>query len=84
MHQCEFFLLRYVPDLVKDEFVNIGLVLSEAATSFSEVRFTSDWSRARCLNPDADIEILEAMYSDIRRLLVASGRRSIVRSVQPA
>ena len=25
--QCEFFLLRYVPDAVKDEFVNVGVVL---------------------------------------------------------
>ncbi len=27
--QCEFFLLRYVPDVVKGEFVNIGVVLLE-------------------------------------------------------
>ncbi len=30
MKQCEFFLLRYVPDVVKGEFVNIGVVLLEA------------------------------------------------------
>ena len=29
LKQCEFFLLRYVPDAVKDEFVNIGVVLME-------------------------------------------------------
>ena len=29
LKQCEFFLLRYVPDAVKDEFVNIGVVLVE-------------------------------------------------------
>ena len=28
--QLEFFLLRYVPDAVKDEFVNIGVVMIEA------------------------------------------------------
>ena len=27
--QLEFFLLRYVPDAVKDEFVNIGVVMVE-------------------------------------------------------
>jgi len=27
--QCEFHLLRYVPDAVKDEFVNLGVVLLE-------------------------------------------------------
>lgn len=73
MHQCEFFLLRYVPDLVKDEFINIGIVLSESTTNFADVRFTSDWSRARCLNADADIEMLEAMHSDLRRLVTEGG-----------
>ena len=29
--QCEFFLIRYVPDVVKGEFTNIGVVLRQAA-----------------------------------------------------
>src|SRR5262245_49625839 len=45
---CEFFLLRYVPDAVKDEFVNVGLVLLPGSGP-AEVRFTHDWSRVRCL-----------------------------------
>jgi Protein of unknown function (DUF3037) len=73
MHQCEFFLLRYVPDLVKDEFVNIGVVLSEPETNFTDVRFTADWSRARCLNAEADVEVLEAVRSDIRQFFSAGG-----------
>ena len=28
--QCEFSLIRYVPDVVKGEFANIGVVLREA------------------------------------------------------
>ena len=31
---CQFFLLRYVPDAVKNEFVNIGLVLRDGSTFF--------------------------------------------------
>ena len=33
--QLEFFLLRYVPDAVKDEFVNIGVVMTEPAANGS-------------------------------------------------
>ena len=63
--QCEFFLLRYVPDAVKDEFVNVGVVLYEpskagsAQAAFADVRFTRDWKRVRCLDPDVDVEMLE-------------------------
>lgn len=77
--QCEFFLLRYVPDAVKDEFVNIGVVLLEtggtggASAAFADLRFTADWSRVRCLDPAADVEMLEAVEADLRRGLSESG-----------
>lgn len=67
--QLEFFLLRYVPDEVKDEFVNIGLVMLEHGangSSFADVRFTRDWRRVRCLDPQADVEMLAALERDIR------------------
>ncbi len=38
MKQCDFFLLRYVPDAVKEEFVNFGVVLLERDPQFAEVR----------------------------------------------
>jgi hypothetical protein len=69
MKQCEFFLLRYVPDAVKDEFVNIGVVLLERENQFAEVRFTRDWSRVRCLDPQADTDTLQALESELRERL---------------
>ncbi|HXE07750.1 MAG TPA: DUF3037 domain-containing protein [Acidobacteriaceae bacterium] len=70
---CEFFLVRYVPDPVKCEFVNIGVVLREvpgeaatyAAPAETRVRFTRDWARVRCLDADADVELLEALEGEI-------------------
>jgi hypothetical protein len=67
---CEFFLVRYVPDPVKGEFVNIGVVLREAAGNpESRVRFTRDWARVRCLDADADLGLLEALESEIEARL---------------
>ena len=64
--QCEFSLLRYVPDAVKNEFVNIGVLLREAGrTDTTQVRFTRDWSRVRCMDPDADTAMLEAMEGEL-------------------
>ena len=63
---CEFHLLRYVPDAVKNEFVNIGVMLREAGrTETTRVRFTRDWSRVRCMDPDADTSLLEAMEGEL-------------------
>ncbi len=68
--QCEFFLIRYVPDVVKGEFTNIGVLLREAGRDDSAVvRFTRDWSRVRCMDADADIGLLEALEGEIAERL---------------
>jgi hypothetical protein len=84
---CEFRLLRYVPDAVRNECVHIGVILREATADNSgmtklgkaesgqvepgkiEVRFTRDWRRVRCLDPDADTALLEGMEGELRRRL---------------
>ncbi|MEO6982458.1 MAG: DUF3037 domain-containing protein, partial [Edaphobacter sp.] len=67
---CEFFLIRYVPDVVKGEFANIGVLLREAGSDADRpdsavVRFTRDWSRVRCMDADADLGLLEGLEAEI-------------------
>jgi hypothetical protein len=79
--QLEFFLLRYVPDAVKDEFVNIGVVMVESGANgggFAEVRFTRDWRRVRCLDPQADVEMLAALEREIRGQLATTRDREVL------
>jgi len=69
---CEFQLLRYVPDAVRNEYVHIGVILREQGSADPAqiaVRFTKDWRRVRCLDPDADTALLESMEGDLRRRL---------------
>ncbi len=67
LRQCEFYVLRYVPDVVKGEFVNIGVVLLETGEGeFTDLRLTRDWRRVRCIDPDVDIGLLEALEQDLR------------------
>jgi hypothetical protein len=63
--QCEFQIIRYVPDPVKNEFINIGVLLRAAGGERSELRFTRDWGRVRCLDPDADTQMLEALEIEV-------------------
>ncbi len=68
--QCEFFLIRYVPDVVKGEFTNIGVLLREPGRDATAVvRFTRDWSRVRCLDADADLGLMEALEGEIAERL---------------
>ena len=73
--QCEFFLIRYVPDVVKGEFANIGVLLREAGRDDSAVvRFTRDWARVKCMDADADIGLLEALEGEIGARLRSVGK----------
>lgn len=73
---CDFFLIRYVPDPVRNEFVNIGVMLRPLGTGAEGapgrphdpvVRFTRDWARVRCIDQDADIAMLEGIEAEMRR-----------------
>jgi len=81
--QCRFFILRYSPDAVKNEFINVGLVLLPPAGG-AQVRFTRDWSRVLCLDPEADVEMLQALESDLRSQLheMNGDRDLILRRIQ--
>lgn len=71
-HTLKMFLLRYVPNVAKDESVNIGLMM--VGGGFAEVRFASDWKRVLALDPDADIELLTALTLEIRGKLQTPGQ----------
>jgi hypothetical protein len=70
-HECEFQLIRYVPDRIRNEFVHVGVLLREQNAGPDgkqriELRFTHDWRRLRCLDPDADTALLEGMEGELR------------------
>jgi hypothetical protein len=69
LKQLDFYVLRYVPYVVREEFVNIGVLLFEPQPDgfgFADVRMTSDWRRATCFDQHIDIEVLQALEADIR------------------
>src|SRR6185437_8279560 len=85
---CEFQLIRYVPNTMRDEFVYVGALLREEPTpegkARMELRFTRDWRRVRCLDPEADIASLESMEGELRRRLADDVDGKLRRIVEEA
>src|SRR5262249_9372784 len=48
--------------------INVGIVLREQDAGHIRVRLTNDWSRARCLDPDLDTEMLQALVTELQQL----------------
>lgn len=77
---CEFRLVRYVPDVARGEFTNIGVLLQEASSGRMEVRFARSWARVRSLDPDADAVMLGALETEMQQRLakIASEERPLL------
>ncbi len=67
MNTYNFQLLRYVPDTVKDEFINIGvLVMDDAGTALgARMASDEDLRRVRCLHPGADLPLLRCFQAQM-------------------
>src|SRR5438105_5983628 len=71
MDTCEFFLIRYVPDPIKNEAVNIGLVMMETQGKSGQVaaRFTRDLGRLQCVDARVDLDYVRALQHEINTKL---------------
>jgi hypothetical protein len=85
-HHCKYQLIRYAPHSLREEFIQIGALIWEdspdgAGGQQMELRFTRDWRRVRCFDPDVDIARLESIESELRRLLNSDPNGKIKRII---
>jgi hypothetical protein len=65
---CAYRILRYTPNLVRDEWVNIGVLLFDPGTGERRLRLIEDqeeFHRVRRLHPQADEVLLRALRDDL-------------------
>src|SRR3989304_26121 len=67
LQPCAYRILRYAPNLVRDEWLNVGVVLLAPARRRVRTRVIEDaaeFARVRRLHPNADEGILRALGRD--------------------
>ena len=64
LKECSYFLVRYVPDVVKGEFINIGVFLFCPDEQFLDCEFSDDWRRLKRFHPQADTEFFKLLQTD--------------------
>src|SRR5437899_12460505 len=65
---CTYRILRYTPNLVRDEWVNIGVLLFDPGTGERRLRLIEEqdeYNRVRRLHPQADEALLRALRDDL-------------------
>lgn len=56
----QYVVLRCVPRVDRDEFINVGVVLHSQGADFLDCAFTVDPDRLRPLSPDLDLASVDA------------------------
>ena len=65
---CVYVILRYTPNLVRDEWINIGVLLFDPASGERRLRLIEDqeeFARVRRLHPAADDGLLRGLRDDL-------------------
>ena len=73
LKECAFFLVQYIPDLVRGEFMNIGLFLHCPKEEYLGCLFTDDFRRVKRFHPQADLEFLREIQQDFEQQIDEHG-----------
>jgi len=73
--QLELYLLRFLPHVLRDDFITVGVLLLESDGGFADVRVTRDWKLLQCVAPEVEMEWFEMVESEIRGRLGTLRRR---------
>jgi Protein of unknown function (DUF3037) len=66
-HHFDVFVVRYVPNILEDKAINIGILLADRdEAGFAASRFLRDWRPVKSLDPRADAAVLDSLMSEIR------------------
>jgi hypothetical protein len=69
----EYAVVRVVPDLVREEFVNVGAVVLCEARGFLRAACAMDEARLRAFSPGADVAVIAAHVEAILRVCRGEG-----------
>ena len=70
LYPCAYRVLRYAPNLVRDEWVNIGVLIHDPVANRAGVRMVeeeTEFARIRRLHPHADQAVLRALKDDFAK-----------------
>ena len=73
---CAYRVLRYTPNLVRDEWVNIGVLVFDPASGERRLRLIEEpeeYARVRRLHPRADESLLRALRNDLEDRFATAG-----------
>src|SRR5689334_1917682 len=80
---CVYSVIKAVPHPLREETINIGVIVLALDGSYAETRFAG-WGRVRKLAPDSDVRSMEHFLNGVTALLPLHGQqRNLLGAGQP-
>lgn len=64
----DYAIIRVVPRVEREEFVNIGVIVSCPSRDFLDARIVIDENRLRALDPTIDLDVIRAYARSIKAI----------------
>lgn len=71
-HLFEYAVIRFVPRVEREEFLNTGIVLYCKQQKFLKTRFSVNIDKIRCFAPDADITEIKEHLEAFEKIAAAA------------
>lgn len=66
--EYEYSVIRYVPRVEREEFINVGVLLYCKRKRYAAMRWAVDEVRCRCIAAEADVAYLKAQLSSLEKI----------------
>ncbi|PVH26410.1 DUF3037 domain-containing protein [Sphingobacterium corticibacter] len=66
--EYEYSVIRYVPRVEREEFINVGVLLYCKRKRYAALRWLVDEDRCKCLFANADLILLKAHLSSLEKI----------------
>lgn len=67
-HLYEYAVVRVVPRVEREEFINVGVVLCANKSNFIDCKIRLDEARLLALDPETDIELIRANLQSFKKV----------------
>ncbi len=67
LKKCSLYVIQYVPDLVRGESINIGVLLHSPRENYLGCLLTDDFRRIKRFHAHADLELLRELQHDFEK-----------------
>ncbi|MGO4786954.1 DUF3037 domain-containing protein [Paenibacillus sp. 2KB_20] len=68
----KYSIIRYVPDEIREEFINIGMIFHSPELRYIDVKFTKNFKRVHAFDDEIDVNFFKVVLEGIKESFVKS------------